>query len=212
MVDPKGWGRVPGRFSRFSICRPPKTLKIYSKGDGLELLDVDPNMFVFWKDTDPEMFSEWSITTTFPSLDYLVDYAKSIKEENRKLKKQLRKSRINELPPPTWTEQKYAPRLSFSNISPVDMSKSPDDFQVVLSRRTSDAGPTQHKPTTSDRKFNYSKTDLNATGSMDIEKIIQMEVDAAVGQLHVSMQRDIAKLRARYRTKLHRERMRQHDK
>ena len=65
------------------------------------------------------------------------------------------------------------------------------DFQVVLSRQNStlDQG---------------KKTD--SANNVDIEKIVQMEVDAAVGQMHVSMQRDMAKLRAKYRTKLHQER------
>ena len=33
-----------------------------------------------------------------------------------------------------------------------------------------------------------------------------MEVDATVGQMHVKMQKELAEMRSRYRTKLHKER------
>ena len=127
----------------------------------------------------------------------MVNYAKNIREENRKLKKELRKS-YHDIPKthPSWTAKTSQPYSSYCN----EPTRKASDFQVVVSRRNSIVQEnTKNKDTTNPQLE-------TTTQNIDIEKIVQMEVDAAVGQMHVAMQRDLAKVRAKYRTKLHEER------
>ena len=130
----------------------------------------------------------------FQHFVYLVNYAKSIREENRKLKRELRRS-SHDIPKPnkpSWTDKSSPP---YSSYQPEKASEKPNsDYQVVLSRKNSIVDL---------KSETLTKT---SPSNVDIEKIVQMEVDAAVGQMHVAMQRDMSKLRARYRTKLHQER------
>lgn len=132
------------------------------------------------------------------NMDYLVNYAKSIREENRKLKRELRRS-SHDIPKPnkpSWTDKSSPPYSSYQpeKASKKASEKPNSDYQVVLSRKNSIVDL---------KSETLTKT---SPPNVDIEKIVQMEVDAAVGQMHVAMQRDMSKLRARYRTKLHQER------
>merc|ERR1712031_86946 len=95
---------------------------------------------------------------------------------------------------PSWTAKTSPPYSSYCH----EPTRKASDFQVVVSRRNSIV----QDDTKNDTK---SSPQLETTQNIDIEKIVQMEVDAAVGQMHVGMQRDLAKVRAKYRTKLHEE-------